>query len=154
MLLALTWFFLYTPIQHSYETLLAAKTNLAVLDTRTRLLKDLEETVQAERKNFELIDGAFLKPDNVVEFIRTIESVADAAGVSVVFSTANVSDGLNGTPSEVSFALEGPRARTMHAVTLLEYIPFQAEITSVTISGIDTATARTQISMNVFTTAL
>lgn len=152
-LLSLIWFFLFVPIQRSYDTLLMAKTDLAVLETRSRLLKNLEEIVVSEQENFARIDGAFLKPDKVVEFIQTIETVASVSDVSIVFSTANVADGVNGIPSEVSFALEGAPARTMRAITLLEYMPFQATINSITLTGIETSTARSQISMSVLTAA-
>lgn len=146
--------FIFVPIQNSYATLLQANNQLALLEKKNKLLRDLELLVEQERPRIDLIDGAFLTPDKVVEFIQTLEMAAAKSQVDLIISSAEISSSPSNNESgrsRFTIVLTGDFTRVHEYITLLENVPYYIEISQATLSKLEGSRVRAEVSLSVLT---
>ena len=154
LLVVLFEMILFLPIQSSHATLLDAKLQLAVLEKKNQLLYDLERTLVEKRPQLDIIDGAFLTPQQVVEFIQTLERAAAESNIDLVISSAEIATGESENPtqhSNFSISATGNFTKIYEYITLLENTPYRIEIEQASFDSTDNGTVRANITLSVLT---
>ena len=146
--------FVFLPIQNSYQNLRTIKSELAILEEKARLLKDLERIVAKEKENITSINAAFLKPDEVVAFVETLEAIAASSNIKLVISTADVPAATSGAEkSTFSLSVEGTFPNVFQYITLIERAAFQVEIKTANLGILQDGQVRADLEISALTAA-
>ncbi|OGZ44647.1 MAG: hypothetical protein A2756_05550 [Candidatus Ryanbacteria bacterium RIFCSPHIGHO2_01_FULL_48_27] len=128
---------IFSQIQESNQSLLATHQELASLERKEELLRNLERTVTDLAPDIEKIERTFFKPNEVVNFIVALESAAASSGVELSINNADLNKpAVNEQPTS-SFALtaRGSFTQIYRFIVLVENMPFNMEFTNVSLLG-------------------
>ena len=136
IVVALYWF-LFSNIQwvqkESSELLSISETDLGQEET----FRSIEGIIQGSSTQLQQIESYFVSSRGVVDFIESIEKLADISGVIVTIDflgVENVSGIVSETPIQMHETLrlkivtEGRWTDTMHFLALLEYVPYKVSV--------------------------
>lgn len=126
---------IYRIIIVSHESLLGAKQELAVLNKKERLLRDLEHTIVDIGPDIEKSDNAFFTSGKVVPFIESIEQAADIAHVTHRINSAALDAVSSGKPAaRFDITAQGTSLEVRRFIVLLASLPYNSELAQVTVT--------------------
>jgi hypothetical protein len=136
--LYLIWQFLYMPIRNAHESLTTAESQLKELEKKSRLVKELEQTLEKRKTDLERVASVFLTSDTVVPFLQTLENIAARTGVELeIPSSAKLGDGSPSNQRSIfDLNLVGNFPNQLAFLQLLENAPYD-----VAISRLETSTS-------------
>lgn len=141
---------LWRRVHISYATLKEAKEELAVLEKKSLLVKDLERTVHAKEAAIAKIETVFLKQSGIVAFLEQLERLADISNVRISVDTASLARQDTDPFSIFTITTHGAFSDIYKFISLLESMTPYTQISAIsfTAGGI---TTRATFTMHVLT---
>jgi hypothetical protein len=134
-LIFLAYVFIFSAVQESYTSLLASHEERALLEKKTRLLRETEATIKTYQSDIDRINSAFLRSSEVVAFVERLETIAIISGVNLTINSAfTMLDDSTTERSVFNLSLEGTFPAIHQYITLLENVPFHARIQNATMN--------------------
>lgn len=141
---------LWRHVHISYATLQDVKKELAVLEKKSILVKNLERTLQTEEANIAKIETAFLEPSGIVAFLEQLEHLADISTVEISVNTADLARQDTDPFSVFTLTARGAFRDMYQFISLLESMTPYTRIPDASFTGGDT-TIRATLTMRVLT---
>ncbi len=146
---------IFSQIQGSNQSLLTTHQELASLERKEELLRNLERTVTDLAPDIKKIERTFFNPSDVVNFIVALESAAASSGVKLSITNADLNKPIpNEQPtSSFTFTAQGSFIQVYRFIVLVESLPFSIEFTDMSLLGQSTnptspGTSNVQASIN------
>ncbi len=145
-------YFLYSPILTAYQGLQTSRRELASLEKRARLIKDLERTNTELKPEFDKISASFLTQNNVVAFLDMLRDIAAETHVehSVVSGKLAEANALE-KGSNFSVVLKGSFPNEYQFLKKIENAPFVIDIPEMSLGVTDETNTSMSLTLKVLT---
>ena len=113
---------------------------VALAEIRESKLEQLHESVRAITADRDLLDSYFLREEEIVSFLETIESLAYDPGTDVAVTSVdqgNTAQGGNFTTLNLSIDVQGPWVAVFLEFSLIETLPVPLVVHQATIDVIN-----------------
>jgi hypothetical protein len=117
--------------------------SVALLEKRVKVTEDRKDKIISTKRlilntkeDIKNLNSYFVDSDNMVGFIKDIETLGKNAGVSLVLSSVDISDDGNGLLS-LKFTTEGDWSGLMYLLSLVESMPVKMVVNNVSFAKQD-----------------
>ncbi len=117
-------FYLYIEIKKEKISLYEIVKESMVLEKEAQANKLLASQIPEIKESEQKIDLIFLKKEEIISFIETLENLGKKTSVSVKLSSVRVGEGKEEKPS-LSLELEGEFKQIFNYLLLMENLPYQ-----------------------------
>lgn len=118
------WFFLFTSINKKKDRVELLQNDVAKRVSRQNELSQLKLLVDDVREEKNKLATVFINENNIVDFIESLEGIAEASKVDLRLRSVNVASG-KAKNTITQFNINGEFENVFHYIALLETAPYQ-----------------------------
>lgn len=142
VIVALSCLYLFTNIKRMDKTVSDRMAKIEYEFEKERQLQSIRNLMNDTKSEFGQIANFFIQPTGSVEFIETVESLANIAGIKIEIESVGIDIAKNKTSSStesfrVSLKTEGSWANSMHLLGLLESVPYKLAFDSINLQKME-----------------
>lgn len=132
-------FFLFLKVLSERDSVTELKKTILQNNKKSEENKILTDAIDRLKKEKETISAIFLKEEDFVRLIKSLESAGEASGVSLKINSISPTDIDKKTNPQVSFTAKGSFERIFRYMNMLENIPYLTTIENVALQNIQDA---------------
>lgn len=129
-LASIGWFYVFFKISSENKAIVELRKNILRSDKKNTDEKSLARFLDGVKNERGLIESFFLKEDDLIRFIRGLESIGESSGVSLKISAISAEKNTAAKPV-VSFSAKGTFEQLFKYLYFLENLPYLITINNV-----------------------
>ncbi len=128
------WWFVYSSVQEEKETITALRREIDINERRMNNSHSLGVLLADVKKDEEKIASIFLNPNNIVEFVESLEFLSHQASTTLEINAIKLpTPGDNIKEPAFHFKITGTFSELFRYFALFENLPYQIEIERVSL---------------------
>lgn len=132
-------FFLFFKVSSERKSIIELKKTMLQNNKKSEENKILADTLNRLKKEKEIIDAVFLKEEDFVRLIKSLESAGDISGVALKINSISPANIDKKTNPQVSFTAKGSFEQIFKHMNMIENLPYLVTIESVSLQNIQDA---------------